>query len=85
MEYDNLFDLKKYPRFSGSNLEPDFDGPCLCLSGKKYCDCCKTRIEHSRLGKASRSGDVELERIYNVKKSKLPSHRMIKSIIRRKS
>lgn len=44
MEFDNLFEINKYPHFPAHGLEPADDGPCLCLSGENYINCCKNMI-----------------------------------------
>lgn len=80
----SIFDLANYPRFINGQLEPDDEGTCLCLSGKKYVDCCKSKIEVSRSRKGIVKNNDGLNEMYFTKESKLPSRRFAEKIIKKK-
>lgn len=84
MQYDNLFDLKKYPRFPAHGFEPTDDGPCLCLSGEKYINCCKSKISESKILKMRGDYDDGLDELFGGKESKLPSRKLAAKVIKKK-
>ena len=84
MEFDNLFDINKYPHFPAHGLEPADDGPCLCLSGEKYINCCKNKIAESKVLKASKNYDDGLDELFGGKESKLPSRKLAAKVIKKK-
>lgn len=95
-DYNVIFNEKNYPDFkkiiylNGQiNLDkeiyvPKDESPCVCLSGKKYKDCCKKEIKKAL--ELRNSKDIEeLRKLYFTKESKLVSCRVVKKSIEKKN
>lgn len=82
-KYNEIFDISRYPSFK-NGYQPDEDGPCICLSGKKYKECCKEKVIRSRLIKYLNMHNDGLEELYKTKYEKLPSRRLFKKDIVKK-
>ncbi len=84
MDFDNLFNPNKYPLFVPEKLEPDDNGPCICLSGQSYINCCKSKICASRSQKSHAMINDGLDELYFIKESKLPSRKLVSKVILKK-
>jgi hypothetical protein len=59
-DYFSIFNRKQYPNFKSSSEDILLDetGPCLCLSGKIFNDCCRKKWEEAcRLPEIEREKD----------------------------
>lgn len=86
-EYDKIFNKKNYPLFIEKNgiYLPEDNGQCICLSGKKYKDCCKKEVDIA-LSKENQQNDItELEKIYYKVKKKLLSYKVVDKAINKKN
>ncbi|NFN19471.1 SEC-C domain-containing protein [Clostridium botulinum] len=86
-KYDEIFNKKNYPLFIQKNgiYLPKDDGKCICLSGKKYKDCCKQEVVIA-LNKENQQCDItELKEIYYKAKKKLLSYRVVNKAINKKN
>lgn len=82
--YSEIFDMNNYPRFDGKHRPKD-TGPCICLSGKVYKECCKDKIEESKKNKDNIGIDDGLNSLYGRKYSKLTSRKVYKKDIIKKN
>jgi len=86
-KYDELFNIDNYPLFqmnSGIYLPAD-EGQCICLSGKKYKECCKKEVEIALDSENNSSDFTELQEIYYQKESKLISYKVVDKAINKKN
>lgn len=90
-KYDDIFNKDNYPEFdeiiiSGEVMYvPNDDKPCICLSGKKYKDCCKKDIEDTKKNRKVKDVKEELEQLYFQKDSKLISSKVEKKSVEKKN
>lgn len=86
-EYDEIFNRNNYPKFikkNGSYIPVD-DGQCICLSGKKYKDCCKKEVDIA-LNTENKQSDIdELHKLYFDIKKKLLSYKVVNKSINKKN
>lgn len=77
--YDDIFNKKNYPIFSCINDDlyiPQDGGACVCLSGKKYKDCCKNEIELALKNRDKNNKDKAFDELYNRKNGKMISNKV---------
>lgn len=90
-KYDDIFDKDNYPEFEeivtsrGIMYIPKDDKKCICLSGKKYKDCCKNDIEDTKKNRRDKDVKEELEQLYFQKDSKLISSKVEKKSVEKKN
>lgn len=75
--YNNIFNWDRYPKF-GKDKRPKEDGPCICLSGEKYCLCCQNLVEKNKTNRK------QLVKLYERKEKKLVSKKVYKSQVEKK-
>lgn len=89
-DYYDIFNEKNYPifrkkRFANKEVYIPLDNkPCICLSGKKYKNCCKEPIEEAFKNRNEKT-EKELEEIYYRKTKKTLSYNIVDKSIRKKN
>lgn len=90
-KYDDIFNEDNYPKFIKITIKgkttyiPDDDGPCVCLSGKKYKECCKEDIETAKENRKVKDAKKELRELYFRKDSKLISSKVENKSVEKKN
>lgn len=86
--YNDIFNEKNYPIFSCINDDlyiPKDEGACVCLSGKKYKDCCKDEINLALKHRTKDNADESLDQLYNRNNGKMISNKVEKKSIDKKN
>lgn len=85
--YDEVFNRDNYPVFDTMTITPKDDKNCICLSGKKYADCCKKFIEEANILRKENPNVAEeaLTALYNRKIKKMLSYRIENKAINKKN
>ena len=68
--YESIFSKSNYPSIDETNIAIDMSGPCLCLSGKSFKDCCNIDIQISLEFKESypTQSNIILNDFYDINK-----------------
>lgn len=85
--YEEIFDEKNYPVFKriGKGFYiPEDEGTCVCLSGKKYKNCCKDEIESSINNLNDNVLNNFFNELYNRKNGKMISNEVENKSINKK-
>lgn len=85
--YDEIFNRNNYPVFDKVTLIPKDNKSCICLSGKKYIDCCKPLIEEANILRKDNPNlaDETLAELYDRKIKKMLSYRIENKAIDKKN
>lgn len=89
--YDDIFNKKNYPLFEKIKFLDDYvyvpkdDKPCVCLSGKRYKNCCKKAIEKALKIRKGKNIREELYCLYYKKNKNLLSVKVEKNSINKKN
>ncbi|WP_221761907.1 SEC-C metal-binding domain-containing protein, partial [Streptococcus oralis] len=68
--YESIFSRSNYPIIDETNLAIDMSGPCLCLSGKSFKDCCNIDIQIGLKFKEThpKQSNIILKEFYEINK-----------------
>lgn len=84
-KYDDLFCRDNYPVFNAEYLPKD-NYACICLSGKKYGECCKENVEKAVRHINNENDYQELRKIYFPKREKdLISSKIVNKAVGKKN
>ena len=84
-KYDDLFCRDNYPVFNAEYL-PEDNSACICLSGKKYGECCKENVEKAIQHRNDENDYQQLKKIYYPKSEKtLISSKVVNKAINKKN
>ncbi|GGG73407.1 hypothetical protein [Paenibacillus radicis (ex Gao et al. 2016)] len=85
--YEDFFNRDNYPKFSAKSYLPIDEEVCVCLMGKQYKDCCKTKHKEAIKFRKENPGVIEeeLDQFYLQKDSKLISSKVEKASVNKKN